>query len=324
MSNLIKIEESNLPALYNVADSAAIKGQKTYVNLFVADLVCTVLGAIFSAVSFTTPSNKLIFYFLSGVSFFVSLLITLILSKQNYEKQWYAARAIAESVKTISWKYMMCAEPYHTQNQSTQEANTSQNKSLQTYDADSNFPKDLINIFNQHPEVAQYFEYDATNTNQITQTMKEVRAKSLGERKEIYKASRLIDQQSWYSKKGKDSHKKEGKWFWFIIFSQFCAFLSVIVLILFPEFPINLVSIFPVLATTFLSWLQMRRHQELAQSYNYAATELLTILQQIDGITTEDDFSVFVADAETAISREHTLWLARRDSKFIVNIIGGK
>jgi hypothetical protein len=60
--------------------------------------------------------------------------------------------------------------------------------------------------------------------------------------------------------------------------------------------------------------LQLRRYQELSQSYLITATELSLIKSKIHQIETEEELSNFVDDAETAISREHTLWLARRDS----------
>lgn len=57
----------------------------------------------------------------------------------------------------------------------------------------------------------------------------------------------------------------------------------------------------------------MRQHEELAQSYAVAALELGFIEEQVGRVSDDKGLSAFVADAESAISREHTLWIARRD-----------
>ena len=67
------------------------------------------------------------------------------------------------------------------------------------------------------------------------------------------------------------------------------------------------------MAAAFVAWLQLKRHQELANSYALAAQELSFIAEQIQRVETAGEFSKFVSDAENAISREHTLWAARRD-----------
>lgn len=60
------------------------------------------------------------------------------------------------------------------------------------------------------------------------------------------------------------------------------------------------------------AWLQTGRYQEQQQSYALAAHELGLIVTLERYVTTEEDFARFVADSESAISREHTTWLARR------------
>ena len=54
--------------------------------------------------------------------------------------------------------------------------------------------------------------------------------------------------------------------------------------------------------------------QELAASYALAAHEIGLIRQQSLLPSTDDEFSLFVGDAENAFSREHTQWIARKDT----------
>ena len=103
------------------------------------------------------------------------------------------------------------------------------------------------------------------------------------------------------------------KCFFFIAFFQIIAFLSIICFICWPQFVPNLTPFFAALASSFIAWLQVKQHQELAQSYNLASHELSFILAQERYVRTDEDLSNFVLDSENAISREHTLWIARRD-----------
>ena len=75
----------------------------------------------------------------------------------------------------------------------------------------------------------------------------------------------------------------------------------------------NLVGVFSSLASALVAWLQVRQHEELAQSYAVAALELGFIEEQAEHVAGDPSFSAFVGDSENAISREHTLWIARRD-----------
>jgi hypothetical protein len=59
-------------------------------------------------------------------------------------------------------------------------------------------------------------------------------------------------------------------------------------------------------------WLQTKQHQVLAHAYAVTAQELSSIRSLIQWQESESDWSAFVDDAETAISREHTLWRAKR------------
>ncbi len=61
------------------------------------------------------------------------------------------------------------------------------------------------------------------------------------------------------------------------------------------------------IAASILSWMQAKRFSELASS------EISLINEQSLRSTTDNDFSIFVGDAENAFSREHTQWVARKD-----------
>ena len=147
---------------------------------------------------------------------------------------------------------------------------------------------------------------------QITDAMKQMRNLCFEERKGLYISERIDDQRKWYSGKAEANQKSVYWLFAAIVISQVFAVISAIAMVRWPELSMNPTSILITLATAFLAWMQMRRHQELAQSYGLAAQNLGFIHEQGIGIKSEDELSMYVMNSENAISREHTMWLARR------------
>ena len=99
------------PALFCAADSAAAHAQRHQVVFSFFDLAALVIAAVAAALS---PIDARV----SGASFDVMVAVTafvLIVSlglslagrTARSDKRWFAARAIAESVKTETWRYIM-------------------------------------------------------------------------------------------------------------------------------------------------------------------------------------------------------------------------
>jgi hypothetical protein len=54
------------------------------------------------------------------------------------------------------------------------------------------------------------------------------------------------------------------------------------------------------------------RHDELSKSYGLAAPELMVLHSRLELAETEEAFWQGVEETEAAISREHTMWMAKR------------
>src|SRR5215470_4817336 len=104
-----KIGSNDLPALHNAASSASMRAQKRYLAFFFSTLVLMIVGSTLSAVSLSNQNYRSLKAFLAGTAFGMSLIVTAALKTKRYEKDWYGGRAIAESVKTLAWRYMMQA-----------------------------------------------------------------------------------------------------------------------------------------------------------------------------------------------------------------------
>jgi hypothetical protein len=297
----IQITDSSLPALFNAADSASIEAQKKYLRFIRADLSFLVLAALL--LSFSLPPSlqtlQKITAASSAIFFVISLVLTIIILKTQYERIWYGARAVAESVKTLSWRYMTCSEPF-TQN-------------LTSSKADTEFVSKLSKIISERKNLFWSFDGDLGIGSQITDTMRKVRNLDVETRKQIYLQQRIKDQRKWYGIKSKQNRNLVGKWFFAVVFSQLFAIVSAILIIIWPESLVNLAGVFSALAAAFLAWMQVKQHQELAQSYGVAAHELGLVAEQASHVKTNEDLCDFVSDSENAISREHTLWVAKRE-----------
>jgi len=79
-------------------------------------------------------------------------------------------------------------------------------------------------------------------------------------------------------------------------------------------FSVDLSAFFATMVAAFVSWIEVKRHRELKTSYAIAASELGEIGALATSVCTERDLQSLVENGESAISREHTLWLARRDA----------
>lgn len=286
------MEEQDFPALYRSADKLSLDSQKHFFRILKIHLVVLVTAAVLSAINIT---DKWIYVF-QLLALIAALGCSVYLWGVRPDRYWYAGRAVAESVKTITWRYVSRAEPFQTED----------------VIAKNDFKQSLKMIFEQNQDVCSKL-IDYANQEQFTAVMQEMRSSSLDNRKENYCEKRIRDQREWYAKKAAFNKKKANLFFWGLIIANFIGVVLSILKVTEIN-PIYLpVDVVITLAASLLSWMQAKRFTELSASYALAAHEIGLINEQLERISTEDEFSKFVGDAENAFSREHTQWAARRD-----------
>jgi len=69
-------------------------------------------GAILDAIAGELDSYKTFLAITGAVLFFISLALSVYVKSAKLECTWYDGRAVAESVKSLSWRYMMGADPF--------------------------------------------------------------------------------------------------------------------------------------------------------------------------------------------------------------------
>ena len=72
----------------------------------------------------------------------------------------------------------------------------------------------------------------------------------------------------------------------------------------------DLLGVAGACASAAIAWNQLNQNRNLVSLYRIAARELGIIRDRVDTMD-EAGWAAFISDAEDAVSREHTLWLAR-------------
>ncbi len=237
---------------------------------------------------------------LAAVSFGVALLVEIYLLTSTPERTWYEGRAAAESVKTLSWRYMMGAEPFY------RAASGTEADQLFLHQLD-----DVLGVLKELELVA-----DQTNGGQITGQMRAVHAKPLAERKKIYEQNRVGDQQSWYSRSAQWNRDRANRWAMAMLLIEALGIVAAILKSV-GTIEGDLLGFAGAMLAAMTAWLQTKQHRTLATAYAITALELASVRSRIKHQASEANWATFVSDAEEAFSREHTLWKATRGVRSI-------
>jgi SMODS and SLOG-associating 2TM effector domain 3/SMODS and SLOG-associating 2TM effector domain 1 len=289
----LELNRTNLPGLYQSADKASLSAQSAY---FWGLRSYLVLLAVAALISFLWPKDP-IAAMISAVLFMITLGILVILKVKRPDDLWYNGRAVAESVKTMAWRWSMRSEPYENTNDIAI--------------ISKQFIDELKDILHQNRSISKYLQSDAGIQDPISETMQKIRDLPFEERLAIYTDQRINNQYKWYSNKSLFNRHRSMQWFWMSIVLHTVAIAMLLYRIKFPEtaLPIGVVS---TAAGAVLTWSQSKKYNELNSSYSLATHEIVLIKGEVFSVKTEKNLSEFVVSSETAFSREHTQWAARR------------
>lgn len=288
------MRSEDYPAIYRAADIASNRSQRRFLLLTKLQFAVLIVGAALGTVGVHSTASAVAaaFVFIGGIC------LSALLAFSEYEEKWYRCRAISESVKTTTWRFMMKAEPYQEPDDS---------KAL------ADFTAALSKILREHKNLGAELAGKLAGEPQITDTMRNARARTLEARRSMYVLERIDDQKSWYADKSDYNSRHANAWIGALIILQASAVALVILRITQPSFQYWPVEVLAVAAAVALSWLQTKRFRELAAAYALSAHEIGLIKTEVEAQRSDDAFSKFVADAENAFSREHTQWIARKD-----------
>ncbi|GHC70960.1 DUF4231 domain-containing protein [Limoniibacter endophyticus] len=284
------------PALFHSADESSVAAQSSYLWLIRLQYGLLITAATVALWFDNAPALLLVYAFIVGAS--TALLIYMSVKKP--EKDWYGCRALAESIKTSTWRYMMRSEPFEDV--------------PQVSSVKQKFAAFLKGILDANSHVRDSISRRPKMGDQITPKMNEIRALPLEERREFYRTKRILEQRNWYVRKVKTNRRHFLGWIAFCILIQGSAIVLALIRSRYTEGW----SIWPaepllVVASAAIGWIQIKKFNELASAYSLTAHEIGIIQTRISDVTSESEFSEFVNESERAFSREHTQWVARQN-----------
>src|ERR1700690_4448063 len=102
----LNIAQSDYPALFLAADSASRTAQKRHLRFTGVILGALVASAALGALSGVFPSVSKALALASTAGAAISFMLTAMRKALKPEKLWYSGRAVAESAKSMAWRYM--------------------------------------------------------------------------------------------------------------------------------------------------------------------------------------------------------------------------
>lgn len=287
------MRDRDLPALFSAADRLSLAGQASAVRRTAAYLTLLAAAAVGGLIDWTVRDGYIhVGAALSVVAFGGSLIVGYTLVHLRPEEQWYRGRAAAESVKTLAWKYAVGGDPFPAG----------------VPGADALLARRLADVV----EALRDLRLPSIDrTVQLTQRMRELREAPLADRRQAYLVGRIDDQCFWYSRQVAVNEKR-GRFWARLSGSLVVCGIAFGLARVFGIFEADVLGAVAAAAAAGAAWTQMRQHRTLAAAYGLAVQELTLSRPLLEKVDEDDEWSRAVADAEDAISREHTTWLARR------------
>ncbi|MHB1289821.1 DUF4231 domain-containing protein [Georgenia sp.] len=280
-----------LPGIHDAASEASGRGQTTYVRLSALRLISLLVATLAAALGIAIGS-----FDFSGlvllVAFVAAALAELALIRFQPERDWYAGRAVAESTKTLAWRFAAQGEPFGpsvTEGEAEVLLRTRVTEVLQR-------GKDRINV--------------GPGDAVLTDSMLELRRAPFLARRDAYLAYRTEEQRNWYSSNARKNETRATIWRYALLLGELLAIVAAAISLGRDE-PFDFAGIVAAVVAGGAAWLAIKQHSQLTSAYRVAAGELAVQADVLRGVSAEE-WPQAVADAEEAISREHTMWLATR------------
>lgn len=292
----MELTDTDMPEVFRTADRSSLVAQRRFLRSSAAQLVLLAAGAAFGAYSWQWPAPDVDgAALIAGLAFALAGTLRAGMQRRKPERGWYDGRAAAESAKTMAWRYSVGGKPFSLE--------------LSNPAADAEMVRRLRDL---PLSLAGLDLVPSSETGaQITPTMRSFRTRSLSERKAGYREGRLRDQQVWYARKALWNKQRGDLWNRFLLVMEAAGALGA-VLTATTELALHVIPLTGAVLAGATAWLQTKQHETLASAYTVASLDLATVLELIEGVENEAEWARFVDDAENAISREHTMWQARR------------
>lgn len=282
------------PPFFHLADRESDRCQATFLRWRGAEFVS--LG--FAAVAALVPRDVAwgVGPWLALAFFALPVGIRLSQVESKAERRWYDARSAAESMKSATWQYAVGGESYR----------------IKDPNARSRFLALSSDICAELPSWQTGTTGDGSL---VTESMALLRESDLDNRASTYIENRVINQVNWYGRKARFNRSRACRWGAFVLVVEAFA-LSLGIANVVRPLGLDYLGALAAIAAGLAGWKQTKRFNELAEVYEVTRNGTLHVRESIDA-TSEDVWARSVSSSEAAFSREHSMWLARRQGPLL-------
>jgi hypothetical protein len=287
------LADTDLPGLFEAADTASSRGQREYVNFVRLRLMFAVLAAATGTFTWLVAHRVDLAAIATAVALAATAAVEVYLQSAKPEELWYDGRALAESAKSLAWRFSVGAMPFKNQGKETV--------------TELRFIEQLKKLLDEAPQTS----VTPSHRPVVSERMRTLRASDLSIRKAAYLTSRITDQHDWYARRATMNAKRAKGWrlsLLMIELAGICAALAKAI----GWVTIDLAGVVGAIIAAGAAWIGLKQHATLARAYTFAATELGIVKGRLELVDDEESWAREVADSEEAISREHTMWRASR------------
>jgi hypothetical protein len=277
----------NMPGIFAAAEDCSATGQSRFKLLAGWALFLLVVSAACGLV------EKAWAGWVAAATFVGSIVLTGLWIHRRAEHDWYDGRACAESAKSLTFKYAVGGQPF----------------AVGAERADSLYEEALEELVSELEGLDSTFKPSAHPPD--TAELRALRMQGRDARTGVYRKQRLEDQHGWYIKRATEHRATARRWQAMVVALEVAGVIGAILKAL-EVVSIDLLSFFAAAGAAAAAWLTAGDYVAAARAYDFAAFELDAAMSRLARVSSEADWAAFVADAEQAMSREHTTWLARR------------
>jgi SMODS and SLOG-associating 2TM effector domain 1/SMODS and SLOG-associating 2TM effector domain 3 len=277
----------SMPLIATASDESLSRAQRRYIAVTAVSLVLLIIASIFGIVHSDWAG------WASAAAFTVALVLNALGVTRNSRRRWFDGRAAAESGKSLVFKYAVGGDPLGLGVANAPDVLRERLDELRTE----------LDELGADARVAAPADMAALDA--LRASPREVRA-------DAYRDQRLADQQRWYTTRAGEYRARARLWRAITIALQALGIVGAALKGL-GVTDIDWLALAATAAASAAAWVETRDYDVIARSYDFAAHDLGEALERIERESVDEGtWSRFVADAEDAISREHTMWLARR------------
>lgn len=287
------VGNKDLPDAFNLADQAAGKAQQRFLVLNGVILATGTAAALAGALGLQ-GSHLRVAGIVATALFGAGLAGGAFLLIDRPQRRWYDARAGAESVKSLAFAFAAGGKPYPIGPAGESEASSRYRAAI------AKVPSDLRNLPPLGPQ-----------GDALTAAIAAARAMSLESRKSMYLTDRVAVQRKWYATRSLKNDEAARKWRFGMLAGQMIGLAGGVLLAL-GVWDVDVLGIAAAATGAAVAWLRAREFEGLAEAYSVTERDLARVEADAELVDSEEEWAAFVADSESAISREHTVWRARR------------